>query len=129
MIVPVLAFDIRMRLIRLAGMMGSVHQGERDAAITKCNELLLANGLTWAEALSPTASPPPPPPIPRSWRAVAEELMIFHAGGLRLTGKSDEQQFLHNLCDRGGAPTLRQSRWLADIAQRCGVALWDGYRP
>jgi hypothetical protein len=131
--VVALAPDVRLRLIKFAGMLGSIHPGERDAAIGKCNELLRANNATWEEALTPTplpAPPPtPPPPMPRSWRAVAEELLVFHANALRTTPRYDEPQFLQDLCDRGWAPSPRQAKWLADIARRCGLAVWDGYSP
>jgi hypothetical protein len=132
--VAALAPDVRLSLIKLAGMLGSDHAGERDAAIAKCNALLRANNATWQEALTPSAAqlapaPPPPPPIPRSWRAVAEELLVFHTNALRVTPRYDEPQFLQDLCDRGWAPSPRQAAWLADIARRCGLAVWDGYTP
>lgn len=130
-----LAPDVRLRLIKLAGQLTAEQENIRALAALKCTELLRANGSTWEEALSPaplpvpSPAPPSAPPIPRSWRAVAEEILVFHANALRITGSYDEPSFLNDLCARGRAPTFKQAKWLADIACRCGIALWDDYIP
>jgi hypothetical protein len=128
-----LSSDTRARLMKLAGLLASNHEGEQLAALGKCNDLLRANKATWADALSPPTQavtivnqPPPPPPVPRTWRNVAEEALVFHPGALRVTDRYDEPQFLQDLLARGRAPTTRQATWLADIAHRCGLPTWDG---
>jgi hypothetical protein len=116
------------RLIKLAGMLASAHAGERAAAALKCTELLAAHGMSWADALQP-----PPvtqivqvvqaPPGPRTWRVVADELLINHYGALH---QPNEVAFLSGLLQRGFAPSVKQAAWLGKICRRTGVPLWEG---
>ena len=46
------------RLIKLLGMLGSAHDGERAAAGLKAHELLRHHGLTWADILLATPATP-----------------------------------------------------------------------
>jgi hypothetical protein len=43
----------RERLVKLLGLLGSDHAGERDAAALAASRLLKTNGLTWEDALTP----------------------------------------------------------------------------
>jgi len=131
--------DVRVRLIKLAGMLGSAFAAEREAAIGRCNDLLKLHHATWEEALTPEmvvikapsapVSAAPPPPLARSWMLVVLEIQQFHMGALRVTARYNEPEFLQDIVARGRAPSPRQGKWLADIAVRCGVALWDDYDP
>jgi hypothetical protein len=43
------------RLVKLLGMCGSDHAGERSAAALKADQLLRAHGMTWAEVITAPA--------------------------------------------------------------------------
>jgi hypothetical protein len=113
------------RLIKLAGLLGSAHDGERAAAALKCSEFLALQGLTWSDLLQPPPVPVPQPGTasgPRTWRVVAEEILLNHYGALFAPR---EIEFLTGILQRGFAPTPKQAAWLAKIARRCGVPGWD----
>jgi hypothetical protein len=121
-----LSSDELTRLIKLAGLLASSHAGERAAAALKCTEFLASCGLTWADALEP----PPvtqivevvqPPPGPRTWRVVADELLIGHYAALR----ESEVDFVTGMLARGYAPSIKQAAWLGKICRRCGVPIWE----
>jgi hypothetical protein len=59
-----LAPDTLERLVKLLGMLGSAHDGERAAAGLKAHELVRRHGLTWSDIL--LAAPAPPPKL--GWR-------------------------------------------------------------
>ena len=75
-----LAPDELARLLKLLGMLGSEHSGERAAAALKAHQFVESRELTWAELLDPadaplpivsvgvadnhTRNPTPPPPAP-----------------------------------------------------------------
>ena len=61
-------------------------------------------------------------PSPRTWRVVAEEILLNHYGAL-FTPR--EVEFLTGLLQRGFAPTPKQAAWLGKIARRCGVPGWE----
>lgn len=48
------------RLIKLLGLFGSDHAGERATAARMAHHLIVRNGLTWADVIRT-----PPPPMPR----------------------------------------------------------------
>ena len=50
-----LAEPDRTRLVKLLGLLGSDHAGERDAAGLAAIRLLKQHGVTWEDALSPRA--------------------------------------------------------------------------
>ncbi|MCU0983598.1 MAG: hypothetical protein MUC89_01480 [Acetobacteraceae bacterium] len=62
--------EIRERLAKIAGRLGSDHEGERAAAGLMATRLLRAHNLTWSDALlaAQPAPPPPPPPPPKPAR-------------------------------------------------------------
>ncbi|MCF4165669.1 hypothetical protein L2U69_08445 [Zavarzinia compransoris] len=43
----------RLRLVRVLGMLGSAHDGERSAAALAAHRLVTGAGLTWSELLLP----------------------------------------------------------------------------
>ena len=61
-----LAPDALERLIKLLGMLGSAHDGERAAAGLKAHELIRRHGLCWSDIL--LAAPPPTTPPKLGWR-------------------------------------------------------------
>jgi hypothetical protein len=56
--------DLRERLTKLLGMLGSAHDGERAAAGRLAHQLVAGAGLTWRDVVAPKVLPPPQP----SWR-------------------------------------------------------------
>jgi HPt (histidine-containing phosphotransfer) domain-containing protein len=46
------------RLIRILGLLGSEHPGERDSAARAAHRLVASAGTSWAELLGPKAAPP-----------------------------------------------------------------------
>ena len=49
------------RLVKLCGMLGSAHAGERAAAAAKADEFVKRHGLTWGDVLSPPGLQVDPP--------------------------------------------------------------------
>jgi hypothetical protein len=116
----------RARLVKLARMLGSPFDGERAAAGLLIHGLLAKQGIDWAELLQP-AQPPAVvvPPPPRTWAVVAEEILAARYSAVR----AREAEFLTGLLLQGWAPSEAQADWLADIAERCGIPLWDDPPP
>ena len=54
-----LASDELARLLKLLGMLGSEHSGERAAAALKAHQFVTSRELTWAELLDPADAPLP----------------------------------------------------------------------
>jgi hypothetical protein len=100
------------RLIKLLGMLGSAHDGERAAAGLKAHELIRRHGLTWADVIqAPIAERVSDA---EHWR-LDVEFCIKRAN--RLTPK--ERAFLLNIKTNWNGPlTERQDAWLASIQQR-----------
>lgn len=116
------------RLIKLCGMMGSAHAGERDAAVGKVNAFLVEHKLTWADVLTPPPALPAvqvtvgdedvPPPI--TWQVVALQILQRYQPVLR---GDRELEFVQSLLQRGyGSLTPPQEKWLRDIARRAGLS-------
>ena len=54
--------DARTRLAKVCGLLASDQDGERAAAALLATRLLRSHGLSWADLLTPAASPPPAAP-------------------------------------------------------------------
>jgi hypothetical protein len=67
------------RLVRVLGMLGSEHMGERAAAAAKADELVRAAGITWSDIVVPASLEPLQG---RVWREQTRELLA--AGRCRL---------------------------------------------
>jgi hypothetical protein len=119
----VLADDDRVRLVRIAGMFGSAHDGERAAAALKFHALLQQLGLMPEDVLCPQLPAVVAPAGPRTWRVVCEEVLGNHFGALY---QPREVDFLTQLLADGRAPTPKQAQWVSKICGRCGVPLWPG---
>lgn len=122
------------RLIKLCGLLGSAHAGERAAAALKVSEFLNSRALTWSDVL--VVQEPPLPPVSVTvgereperryeapgtvgWRMVAIEILQNYETVLR---GDREFGFVTGLLQRG-RPTLSdaQEKWLRDIASRAGL--------
>jgi hypothetical protein len=129
---PLSDIDLQ-RLIKLCGLLGSAHDGERASAALKVSEFLTIRKLTWADVL--VAQEPPLPevsvtvggydPEPAhqerviTWQMVAREILANWESVLR---GDRELDFVQSLLQRG-RPSLSpgQEKWLRDIAQRAGL--------
>ena len=88
------------RLIKLLGMLGSAHDGERAAAIKRL-------GLQWSDLI---AAPQPPAVVDDDWRAVALACCRhLHS----LTAK--ERAFVRSMAGWRGTPSDKQLAWLNRI--------------
>ena len=112
------------RLVKLLGMLGSDHGGERAAAALKANALVREHGLVWSDVIPTT-------PEPRSyqqehtrrwnnntaekqdWRDM-RDFCAQHSNLLR----SREQEFIDHIDSWRGALTEKQSAWLIAIYTR-----------
>ncbi len=64
----------RTKLVKLLGMLGSNHAGERDAAGLAAHRLLQKRGMTWEDALTPRAAERRLPQH-ATWRTTCARLM------------------------------------------------------
>ena len=100
------------RLVKLLGMLGSDHAGERAAAGLKAYQLLRSRGLTWADVIRvPTAYDDDDPEA--AWRRMRQACLRRVA---LLTPK--ERAFLINIDNWNGPLTERQQSWLESIHRR-----------
>src|SRR6516164_6718925 len=96
-----IAPDALERLIKLLGMLGSAHDGERAAAGLKAHELIRRHGLTWKELLLDVA--PTSEPAKLGWRAkVAACTAHQHCLNTK------ERAFVFSLAQWRGTPTDKQ---------------------
>ena len=112
------------RLVKLLGMLGSNHDGERAAAALKANALVREHGLVWSDVIPAT-------PEPRSyqqehtgrWNNNATEnqdwrTMRDYCAQRSSLLRSREQEFIDDIEDWRGALTEKQSAWLIAIYTR-----------
>jgi hypothetical protein len=107
------------RLIKLLGMLGSVHAGERAVAGLKASQLLRDRKLTWHDVIHvPIADHrnfygAKTEPVEEDWEPM-RRFCLQHAS--RLPPK--EIRFLNSLADWNGPLTERQQVWLDNIYAR-----------
>jgi hypothetical protein len=105
------------KLIKLLGITGSAHAGERDNAVTMANAILRERKLTWRDVIAPPIAPPPHPEPPDDEDADWDDIIDFcWDRSDRLSGK--EIDFVHSMRSWGGEPTEKQAKWLRDIFRR-----------
>jgi hypothetical protein len=100
------------RLVKLLGMLGSNHDGERAAAALKANALVREHGLVWSDVI-PTAEQKPEPADRGDWR-VMRDYCAQRSSLLR----SREQEFIDHIDSWRGALTPKQHDWLIAIYAR-----------
>ena len=115
---PILHPTARDRLVKLLGLLGSEHHGERANAAQMASRLLAQCGLTWADVIQPPPAPLPPvrPVAPGSAYAAAR---WAKARAAELPQR--DRAFLDGIQGRH-ALTQRQAAWLADIVARLQAA-------
>lgn len=125
----------RARLVKLIGLLGSMHAGERDAAVVKVNEILQKYRMTWAELVGPAPSDnlpavtvtvgdqPDPDEEATGWRLACLYMLQRRPDLLRKSARWDETEFVSSLSRRPPHYVLSeaQEKWLRDIAARAGI--------
>jgi hypothetical protein len=109
------------RLVKLLGMLGSNHDGERAAAALKANALVREHGLVWSDVIStPHADRRPNDARAKNqddqkvdWRTMRD----FCAQRSHLL-RPREQAFVDHIDSWRGALTEKQSAWLVSIYTR-----------
>lgn len=105
------------RLIKLLGMCGSSHAGERASAALKADTLVRSLGLTWRDVIM-IAAPALQPEAPIDWREMAA---FCHARRWQLAER--EREFVEAMAQWRGAPSEKQLAWLDAIhARLCDAA-------
>ena len=100
-----LAPDTLDRLVKLLGMLGSAHDGERAAAGLKAHELR-RHGLTWSDIL--LAAPAPPPKL--GWATSSPPAKRISTVSAAANARSS-----YSLARWRGTPTEKQLAWLYRI--------------
>jgi hypothetical protein len=158
-IVMALTDPDRQKLTKLAGLLGSAHDGEIINAARLAQRVLTAAGATWAELINPPAPVPLATPAAIDLARMAQlERDAFERG--RKAGLAEQQSqqqqhftswpvladhclhqhdrlltaferdFLHDfLARRWTTPTVKQHRVFATIASRVGISLPAHSRP
>jgi hypothetical protein len=83
----------RTRLIKLLGMLGSAHDGERANAGRMAHELVMQAGLTWETIVSACSASPAP------WQTLAAQVLACRCTDW-------ERGFCESLLDSWRGPTL-----------------------
>jgi hypothetical protein len=97
------------RLVKLCGMFGSEHDGERAAAALKADELVRGLGLTWSDIFLKSAAIL----FRNDWQRMAE---YCHQHRWQLNER--ERRFIEAMLNWQGEPSERQQQWLIDIYAR-----------
>jgi hypothetical protein len=106
------------RLVKLLGMLGSDHAGERAAAALKANELIRGHGLTWADVVRPLANRRDEAKKPDDQKMVDWRTMRDYCARRPHLLRSREQEFIDDINSWRGALTEKQSAWLISIYTR-----------
>jgi hypothetical protein len=97
------------RLVRLCGMFGSHHMGERANAAELADRLVRQSGFTWEEVIAR--------PLP-DWRAMALQVRAH-----RHMLSPREVDFIDNIATLRRQPTEKQRAWLLSIYER--LSTWE----
>ena len=101
--------DLAARLAKIAGMFGSMHDGERAAAAALADRLVRGAGLSWPDIIRPAAL------VPSHDRAAQDDLATAIAAFVTLT--QWEQRFVVSLRQQRRM-TDKQRAVLAGIAEK-----------
>ncbi len=102
------------RLAKVLALLGSAHEGERDAAGVAAHRLVRAAGVSWVDLLGVVDTDDAPPTC---HRALAKWTLA------RLPELSErDRTFLQGMADWWREPSPRQRAWLHGLALRAGMA-------
>jgi hypothetical protein len=96
------------RLVKLCGMLGSQHHGERAAAAFKADQFIRGLGLTWSDIVIPSHQVPA-----NDWQRIANYCLM-----LRDQLNEREMRFVESIARYRGAPSDKQQHWLSKIYAR-----------
>jgi len=102
-VIPASATTIA-RLVKVLGMLGSPHVGERAAAGLNADQLVKQLGLRWPDIIA----------VERAPTTVAADGGEISSDELSVK----ERGFIDTLSRWRGAPTPKQIKWLTDIYER-----------
>ena len=110
------------KLSKVAGLLGSAHDGELSAAAYRATVLIRDAGLTWAELIH-AAGPREPKEfdLESDWRSVANECPELDGMVQDLTDW--ERAFLANIAARSHPPSKMQREILDRIATSVGACV------
>ena len=105
------------RLVKLLGLLGSDHAGERAAAGLKANNLVKDRNTTWADVIVPKLAPPRADPRPQPRAAPgrvhqSRALVLLECG---FVWNDWERQFLLSIIRWTGDLTVKQGARLRDL--------------
>jgi hypothetical protein len=104
--------EAAVRLIKLLGMCGSEHAGERAAAALKADTLVKSAGLTWGDVIFAA-------PVSRRHSTVSWRRMARFCFERRRRLSERETEFVTSMHRRrSGSPSDEQFAWLVDIHDR-----------
>lgn len=106
----------RHKLASILGLLGSSHQGERDAAALAADRLVRGRGLDWSEVLGGSEQPPAEPPHRDEASSLRADILACQQFPGLLT--QWERQFLETLRHRGWTVTPKQRRILGEMADK-----------
>ena len=101
------------RLIKLTGMFGSDHDGERAAAAALADRMVRELGLRWADVINVPLVPAEPGHEEVSWQA-ALDVCLEHIRELDPRSRA----FVQSLSRWRGEPSQKQRDWLRDLYAR-----------
>jgi hypothetical protein len=102
------------KLVKVLGLLGSDHDGERASAAHKASEIIRKHRLTWADVLAPAAVEPSGGPVGHAVRAL---WIIENVPGL----SERDRGFLSTIMARR-VISAKQAKWLCDIEERVGAS-------
>ena len=112
----------RSKLAAVRGLLGSPHQGERDAAALAADRLVRGRGLDWADVLGGAEASRQRDTSPPSYGPVPDHLGNLATCGQRLDLLTTwEREFIAGLAQRRTV-SHRQREILADLAARVRAA-------
>jgi hypothetical protein len=97
------------RLVKLLGMLGSHHDGERANAALMADALIRDRGLTWHDVIAIPAS------TTMSWQRMASWCRAHHE-----QFNAKERDFIQTMQTWSGQPSEKQLKWLVDLFIRAG---------
>ncbi len=110
----------RERLVKLCGMFGSDHDGERANAAAAADKLIRHSGMRWGDVINPALPLPPEPQTETDdpFRD-CDWCLDFRDSGVLTKWEVDFLRSVGIRLARGGSLSDKQSRVLARLVEKC----------